>query len=197
MSWPDPVVLEGVHVRLLPLSAVHCVPLAMVVEDGELQRLWYTGVPPPELVVDLIAQRLEFQRLGQWLPFVVQDRATGRIVGATNYMNIDSTHRRVEIGGTFYARSVQRTAINTECKLLLLMHAFEQLSCIAVEFRTHRFNSQSRAAIERLGAQLDGMLRNHVRATNGTLRDTAVYSIIESEWPTVKAHLCWQIDKPR
>jgi RimJ/RimL family protein N-acetyltransferase len=131
------------------------------------------------------------------LPFAVIDQATRRAAGMTTYMNADAVHRRVEIGSTWYRRSVQRTALNTECKLLLLAHAFDTLGCIAVEFRTHFFNHQSRAGIERLGAKLDGILRNHQRARNGTLRDTAVYSIIASEWPTVRAHLEFQLAKPR
>jgi RimJ/RimL family protein N-acetyltransferase len=115
----------------------------------------------------------------------------------TTYMNIDAANRRVEIGSTWYRASVQRTPLNTECKLMLLAHAFEVLDCIAVEFRTHRFNTASRRAIERLGAQLDGMLRAHQRMPDGTLRDTAVYSIVAAEWPTVKAHLAWQLQRPR
>jgi RimJ/RimL family protein N-acetyltransferase len=130
------------------------------------------------------------------LPFTVFD-PDSKIAGMTTYMNVDTPNRRVEIGSTWYAKRVQRTALNTQCKLLLLQHAFEALDCIAVEFRTHFFNQQSRRAIERLGAKLDGILRNHSRASNGTLRDTVVYSITEAEWPTVKAHLRWQLDKPR
>ncbi len=115
----------------------------------------------------------------------------------TTFMNIDQANRRVEIGSTWYARSVQRTALNTEAKLLLLEHAFDTLACIAVEFRTHFLNQQSRRAIERLGAKLDGVLRNHSLAHNGTLRDTCVYSILNSEWPAIRTHLLWQLDKPR
>jgi N-acetyltransferase len=113
----------------------------------------------------------------------------------TTYMNVDAANRRVEIGSTWYAKRVQRSALNTQCKLLLLTHAFEQLNCIAVEFRTHFFNHQSRRGIERLGAKQDGILRNHQIAPNGTLRDTVVYSIIASEWPTVKAHLTYQLNE--
>ncbi len=131
------------------------------------------------------------------LPFTVIERATGQTVGMTTYMNVDTINRRVEIGSTWYARRVQRTALNTEAKLLLLTHAFDIMGCIAVEFRTHFMNEQSRRAIERLGAKLDGILRNHSVAANGTLRDTCVYSIIASEWPTVRAHLEWQLIKPR
>jgi RimJ/RimL family protein N-acetyltransferase len=123
------------------------------------------------------------------LPFAVRECAGERLVGMTTYMNVDAANRRLEIGSTWYSRSVQRSGLNTQCKLLLLTHAFEQLHCIAVEFRTHFFNRQSRRAIERLGARLDGILRNHQLARNGTLRDTCVYSIIHSEWPTVKTHL--------
>jgi RimJ/RimL family protein N-acetyltransferase len=130
------------------------------------------------------------------LPFAVLD-ASGSVVGETTYMNIDATHKRVEIGSTWYARHVQRGPLNTECKLMLLTHAFEALDCIAVEFRTHRLNTQSRRAIERLGAQLDGVLRAHSRDPAGNLRDTAVYSITAAEWPTIKTHLRWQLDKPR
>jgi RimJ/RimL family protein N-acetyltransferase len=131
------------------------------------------------------------------LPFSVIDNTIGRVIGMTTYMNIDAVNRRVEIGSTWYRKSVQRTALNTQCKLLLLTHAFEALNCIAVEFRTHAFNHQSRRGIERLGAKLDGILRNHQIAANGTLRDTYVYSIIASEWPTVKANLMWQMARPR
>ena len=127
------------------------------------------------------------------LPFTIIDRPGRRIVGMTTYMNIDAAGPRVEIGSTWYARSAQRTPLNTEAKLLLLTHAFEQLGCLAVEFRTHFFNHQSRRAIERLGAKLDGVLRSHLRSPDGTLRDTCVYSIIACEWPTVRSHLEWKL----
>ena len=131
------------------------------------------------------------------LPFTVFD-AAGKIAGMSTYMNIDAANRRVEIGSTWYAKRVQRTPLNTQCKLLLLGHAFEAINCIAVEFRTHFFNHQSRRAIERLGAKQDGILRSHQIAPNGSLRDTVVFSIIASEWPAVKAHLNFQLtDKPR
>jgi N-acetyltransferase len=133
---------------------------------------------------------------GSMLPFAVLD-AAGTPVGMTTYMNIDRVHRRVEIGSTWYAQRVQRTALNTECKRLLLGHAFETLDCIAVEFRTHRLNTQSRRAIERLGAQLDGILRAHQRTADGSLRDTAVYSITAAEWPTIRRHLDHQLSRPR
>ena len=164
--------------------------------DGELWTLWYTSVPPPERMAGEIERRLGLRERGSMLPFTVLD-AAGRIVGMTTYMNIDAQHRRVEIGSTWTAASAQRTGLNTECKLLLLQHAFEALDCIAVEFRTHRLNTRSRRAIERLGAQLDGILRAHQRTADGSLRDTAVYSIVAAEWPTVRAHLRWLLERPR
>lgn len=196
MPWPDPVELAGPHVRLLPLSADHHDPLCAAARDGELWKLWYTAVPSPEGMAAEIKRRLALQAAGSMLPFAVMD-ASGQVVGMTTYMHIDATHKRVEIGSTWYARSVQRTPLNTNAKRLLLAHAFEQLQCIAVEFRTHRLNTQSRRAIERLGAQLDGVLRAHQRTADGSLRDTAVYSITASEWPAVRAHLDWQLNKPR
>jgi N-acetyltransferase len=197
MPWPDPVTLRGEHARLEPLSHDHLAGLVEAVKDGELFKLWYTFVPKPEDMTKEIDRRLGLQKAGSMLPFTVFD-AAGKIAGMSTYMNIDAANRRVEIGSTWYARRVQRTPLNTQCKLLLLAHAFEGVDCIAVEFRTHFFNQQSRKAIERLGAKQDGILRNHQVAPNGTLRDTVVFSIIASEWPTVKAHLTYQLnDKPR
>lgn len=194
--WPEPVTLAGTHARLEPLSAAHAPGLVEAARDGELWQLWYTAVPSPDGMAAEITRRLGLQAKGSMLPFTVWD-AEGRIAGMTTYMNIDAANRRVEIGSTWYARRVQRTPLNTECKLMLLRHAFESLDCIAVEFRTHRLNTQSRRAIERLGAQLDGMLRSHQRMADGTLRDTAVYSITAAEWPTIKTHLAWQLARPR
>jgi len=196
MPWPDPVSLRDTHARLDPLSTAHHDGLVAATRDGELWKLWYTAVPSPEGMAAEITRRLELQSRGSMLPFTASDGA-GRIVGMTTYMNIDAVHRRVEIGSTWYAGSAQRTPLNTECKRLLLRHAFEALQCIAVEFRTHRLNTQSRRAIERLGAQLDGMLRAHQRDAQGHLRDTAVYSITAAEWPVVRAHLDWQLSRPR
>jgi N-acetyltransferase len=197
MLWPDPVTLRGEHARLEPLSHDHLAGLVEAVKDGELYKLWYTFVPKPEDMTKEIDRRLGLREAGSMLPFTVFD-AAGKIAGMSTYMNIDAANRRVEIGSTWYARRVQRTPLNTQCKLLLLGYAFEAIDCIAVEFRTHFFNHQSRKAIERLGARQDGILRNHQVAPNGTLRDTVVFSIIASEWPTVKAHLTYQLnDKPR
>ena len=195
-AWLSPVRLLGAHCSLEPLAPEQHDELVAAARDGELWKLWYTAIPSPEGMSTEIARRLDLQGKGSMLPFTTRD-TNARVVGMTTYMNVDALHKRVEIGSTWTAASAQRGPFNTECKLLLLGHGFETLGCIAVEFRTHVFNQQSRRAIERLGAKLDGILRNHQRASNGTLRDTAVYSITESEWPTVKAHLRWQLDKPR
>jgi RimJ/RimL family protein N-acetyltransferase len=194
MLHAEPVTLTGAHASLVPLSRDHHEALAEAVRDGELWRLWYTTVPPPERMAAEIDRRLALQAGGAMLPFTVRD-AQDVPVGMTTFMNIDAANDRVEIGATWYAARVQRTALNTECKLMLLSHAFEQLHCIAVEFRTHVFNVQSRRAIERLGAKLDGILRQHQRMPNGTLRDTCVYSILDAEWPTSRAHLRYQLTR--
>src|SRR6266576_646918 len=194
MSWLEPVSLRGAYARLEPLSQDQCDGLTEAVRDGELWKLWYTFVPAPEDMRKEIDRRLGLQAAGSMLPFTVFD-TDGNIAGMTTYMNVDAPNQRVEIGSTWYAKRVQRSALNTQCKLLLLSHAFEKLDCIAVEFRTHLFNHQSRRGIERLGAKLDGILRSHQIASNGTLRDTVVYSIIASEWPTVKAHLNYQLNE--
>lgn len=192
----QPVILRGAHATLVPLEPAHGPELAEAVREGALHQLWYTAVPAPEAMAAEIARRLALQTSGQMLPFAVID-AGGVPVGMTTFMHIDAVHRRMEIGSTWLARRVQRSAVNTECKRLLLGRAFDELQCIAVELRTHRLNTTSRRAIERLGAQLDGILRSHQRSPNGTLRDTAVYSITAAEWPTVRAHLDWQLQRPR
>jgi N-acetyltransferase len=197
MSFVATVSLSGKGVSLVPLSHVHHADLVEAVQDGELWNLWYTSIPTPDQMLVEIDRRLDLQKQGSMLPFAVIEISSGKAVGMTTYLNIDATNRRVEIGATWYRKRVQRSALNSECKLMLLTHAFEHLKCIAVECRTHSFNRQSRAGIERLGAKLDGVLRQHQVSRNGTMRDTCVYSIIESEWPTVKAHLCHQLSKPR
>ncbi|MCI1193271.1 GNAT family N-acetyltransferase [Calidifontimicrobium sp. SYSU G02091] len=196
MSWPPEVELRGRHAALVPLRREHAGALADAVRDGELWTLWYTNVPTPDGMAAEVERRLALRAAGSMLPFTVLD-AHGTPVGMTTYMHVDAVHRRVEIGSTWYAKRVQRTALNTECKQMLLAHAFEVLDCIAVEFRTHRLNGPSRRAIERLGAQLDGILRCHQRLPDGSLRDTAVYSITAAEWPAVRAHLRWQLERPR
>jgi RimJ/RimL family protein N-acetyltransferase len=196
MSFLAPVTLKGRHATLVPLSAEHLGGLQEAARDGHLWELWYTFIPKPEAMAAEIERRLGLQAAGSMLPFAVFD-AAGRAVGMTSYMHVDAVNRRVEIGSTWTARSAQRTGLNTECKKMLLTHAFERLDCIAVEFRTHRLNTQSRRAIERLGAQLDGILRAHQRTADGSLRDTAVYSITAAEWPTIRTHLEWLLAKPR
>jgi RimJ/RimL family protein N-acetyltransferase len=197
MSWLEPVILKGNHGTLLPLLPAHHADLIRAVEDGELWKLWFTNIPEPGEMQAEIERRLDLQRKGSMLPFAIIENTTGTAVGMTTYMNVDAPNRRLEIGSTWYRKQVQQTALNTECKLLLLTHAFESLNCIAVEFRTGFLNHQSRKAIERLGAKLDGVLRSHQFYKNGTIRDTCVYSIIAAEWPGVKAHLLWQLEKPR
>jgi RimJ/RimL family protein N-acetyltransferase len=189
------VQLSGGTVELVPLSLEHHDELISAVSDGELWNLWYTSAPEPENMRKEIERRLALRENGSMIPFAVLSQ--GRAVGMTTYMNIDKVNRRVEIGSTWYARGVQRTGLNTEAKMLLLTHAFEVWNCIAVEFRVHFLNYQSRRAVERLGAKFDGILRNHSYARNGTLRDTCVYSILPSEWPAVKAHLRWLLTKPQ
>ena len=192
-----PITLTGHTVSLVPLSTDHEAALKLAVQDGNLWKLWYTSIPTPDAMQGEIARRLGLQEAGSMLPFTVLSQPDGRIVGMTTYMNIDSVHRHVEIGSTWYARAAQKTGLNTEAKLLLLAHAFDDLDCIAVEFRTHFMNQASRRAIERLGARLDGILRSHQRASDGSLRDTCCYSIVASEWPMVRSHLRWQMEKQR
>jgi RimJ/RimL family protein N-acetyltransferase len=197
MAWPEPLSLRGRFALLEPLGESHHDDLVAAVQEGDLWKLWYASVPRSDHMRAEIERRLRLQAQGSMLAFAIVEPGSGRAVGLTSYMHIDAVNRRLEIGSTWYRRSVQRTALNTECKYLLLRHAFETLECIAVEFRTHHLNQQSRRAIERLGAKLDGVLRQHQRLPDGSLRDTCVYSIIASEWPAVKAHLNWQLTRPR
>ena len=199
-----PVTLQGQHVRVEPLAPRHHDDLVEAVRDGELWDLWYTNIPRPEGMAAEIERRLGLHAKGSMLPLALIAQGgelAGKAVGMSTFMNIDAVNRRVEIGSTWYRRAVQRTAVNTECKRLMLAHAFDTLGCIAVEFRTHWFNHASRRGIERLGAQLDGVLRSHLVNTHplaqGSLRDTCVYSIIATEWPAVRAHLDFQLSKPR
>jgi RimJ/RimL family protein N-acetyltransferase len=194
--WTQPVTLSGQHVRLEPLSREHAPGLRAALADGELWRLWYTAAPTPDTLDEYIDIALRNQEAGIDLPFVVRDRA-GEIVGCTRYCRIEQDNHRLEIGYTWYARRVQRSALNTEAKRLLLGHAFDTLGAIAVEFRTDWFNARSRAAIARLGAKQDGVLRNSFRRPDGSMRDTVVFSIIESEWPTVRQHLDYQLTRDR
>jgi len=195
MTLIAPTPLSDPRVTLAPLSQDHAADLAHAAADGALDRLWYTSVPAPAAIPAEIDRRLGLQTTGSMIPFAVLDPA-GRAVGMTTYMHIDRTAPRVEIGSTWLAASVQRSGINTAMKRLMLGHAFDVWGCLAVEFRTHRLNRQSRAAIERLGAQLDGILRAHMRLPDGTIRDTAVYSITAPEWPTIRAHLDALLARP-
>jgi N-acetyltransferase len=197
MRFIEPVTLTGAHASVEPLGTEHEQALERAAADGELWRLWYTSIAPPGKMGQYIATALDMrERLGA-MPFVVRENASGEIVGCTRYFNVDETNRRLEIGHTWYSKRAQRTAINTECKLMLLTHAFEKLACIAVEFRTHWFNHASREAIARLGAKQDGVLRNHQLMPDGSRRDTVVFSIIDGEWLAVKQHLMFQIERSR
>ncbi|PPK93537.1 RimJ/RimL family protein N-acetyltransferase [Kineococcus xinjiangensis] len=189
MSFLDPTILKGDHVVLEPLGHEHHDGLVEAVRDGELWKLWYTVIPTPEGMRAEIERRLGEQRAGTMLPFVTRRASTGEVLGMTTFCDADAASPRVEIGATWLARSAQGSAVNTEAKLLMLAHAFEAWGCIAVEFRTHWMNQQSRAAIARLGAKQDGILRSHKIMPDGTLRDTVVFSIIAAEWPTVRTHL--------
>ncbi|MDQ6916338.1 MAG: GNAT family N-acetyltransferase [Pseudomonadota bacterium] len=197
MSFIEPVTLTGAHASVEPLGPQHEQALERAAADGELWRLWFTSVPAPGKTASYIATALDMRERLDAMPFVIREKASGGVVGCTRYFNVDAINRRLEIGYTWYAKRVQRGPINTECKLLLLTHAFETLQCIAVEFRTHWFNHASRTAIERLGAKQDGVLRNHQLSADGTKRDTVVFSIIDGEWPAVKQHLRYQLERPR
>jgi len=184
-----PVTLEGRHARLEPLAKSHLAGLAEVGLDEELWRWIPTAVRTREEMAAYIDTALDEQRRGVSLPFAIVEKATGRTIGSTRYGNIDRTHHRVEIGWTWVAREWQRTAMNTEAKYLLLRHAFESLSCMRVELKTDSLNEKSRAAILRIGAKEEGIFRNHMITASGRIRHSAYYSIIDSEWPAVKARL--------
>jgi N-acetyltransferase len=186
MAFLDPVRLTGDLVTLEPLNPDHHDELVTAASDGRLWELWYTSVPSPATMRADIAAKLAERSEGTRLPFTVRRNDTGAAVGMTTYLNIEADVPRLEIGSTWTAVSAQRTGVNAESKLLLLTHAFEVLGCLAVEFRTHWHNAQSRAAIERLGARQDGVLRHHRRMPDGSLRDTVVYSILQAEWPAVR-----------
>jgi N-acetyltransferase len=194
-QWFEDVTLEGQDVRLVPLRLEHGDALLQAASDGRLWELWYTMVPGPATMDAYLAQALADRQANRALPFVVLDRATGQVLGSTRYCNAEPAHRRLEIGFTWYAGRAQRTAINTQCKLALLAHAFDTLGAVAVEFRTHWHNHVSRAAIARLGARQDGVLRNHRLDPDGARRDTVVFSILDSEWPTVRKALTFRLTR--
>ncbi len=186
MELPAIPTLEGDFVRLEPLGQQQAAELSLACQDGNLFDLWYTWVPSPETMAAEINRRLDLYSAGTMMPFATIDRACGKAIGMTTFMNIKLANRKVEIGSTWLAQSFQGTAINPEAKLLMLGYAFETLGCNAVELRTHEQNQQSRAAIEKLGAKLDGILRNDMVMANGSIRNTAVYSITNDEWPAVR-----------
>ena len=194
-KWLNKISVQGRLVQLELLSAKHIDDLTEAVKDGELWNLWYTSAPEPKNVKNYIEAALSEFKNDTSLPFVIIRKEDNKVIGTTRFMNADSKNKRLEIGTTWYSKSVQRTGVNTECKYLLLKYAFEDLKCIAVEFRTHSHNNQSRTAIERLGAKQDGILRNHRIDNSGCLRDTVVFSILNSEWNTVKKSLEFKMNK--
>jgi RimJ/RimL family protein N-acetyltransferase len=189
MAWLEPLTLVGKRCSLAPLSDNHHDELVTAVRDGNLWDLWYTLIPSPEKMSSEITRRLRLQAEKSMLPFTIICNASNKAIGMTTFLNADEKNKRVEIGGTWLCKTMQKTGINTEAKKLLLAHAFETLNCQATEFRTHYCNHQSRQGIERLGAKLDGILRSHMIMPDGTLRDTCVYSILLHEWPTIRNHL--------
>ena len=194
-GFVEPVTLTGDRwVVLEPLAHKHLPEVEAVAADGELGRLWFTGAPQAGAAGDWIEMRLALQRPDTGLTFVVRGR-DGALLGSSSYLNVDGPNRRLEIGNTWYAASARRSGVNSETKLLMLGHAFDELGCVAVEFRTHFFNSTSRAAIERLGAKCDGILRSHQVLPDGSRRDTVVYSILDIEWPAVRSNLKFRLDR--
>ena len=189
MIHPASVELEGHGVRLEPMNASHADALRDAASDGELWQLWFTAVPEPDKVDKYIETALEGQRAGHMLPWVVRELSSGSIVGSTRYHDIVAPIDRVEIGYTWYAKSWQRTHVNTACKLLLFQHAFDTMGCAVVGLRTDNFNFASQRAIERLGAKKDGVIRHHQARRDGSARDSVMYSVLAAEWPDVKRHL--------
>ena len=193
-KWLFELELKGKIITLIPLKKEHESALVEAASDGELWNLWYTSVPNENSIESYIEFAVREQEAGRSLPFVVVDNSSNKVIGATRFCHADSDNQRAEIGYTWYAKSYQRTAVNTECKLLLLSYAFEELSAIAVEFRTHWHNVSSRNAIARLGAKQDGVLRNHQKHSDGSYRDTVVFSITNIEWSAVKAGLLHKLE---
>ena len=197
MKTPEPVTLEGHGVRLEPLHPDHLDGLIAAATDGLLWNLWFTSVPEPAQASGYIADALAGQAQGHMLPWAVRDLGSGTIVGSTRYHDIVPRVERVEIGYTWYAASRQRSHVNCACKLLLLSHAFDALGCQLVGFRTDNFNFRSQRAIEALGAKKDGVLRHHFARRDGSVRDSVMYSILASEWPSVRHHLVWRLGRTR
>jgi RimJ/RimL family protein N-acetyltransferase len=195
MSALSPVVLQDAFVALEPLTLEHAPSLEAASADGELWKLWFTSAPAPGEASTYIGKALEGQNAGLMLPFAVREKSTGEIVGTTRFYDIVADPRRVAIGYTWYAKRWQKSYVNTACKRLLFQHAFETLSCVAVELHTDHRNLDSQRAIERLGARRDGVLRNHKRRPDGTLRDTVCFSVIDSEWPDVSRWLTLRLER--
>lgn len=190
-----PVTLEGHGIRLEPLTLEHEADLSAAAADGELWNLWFTSVPQPEETKTYIENALKGYQAGHMLPWVVRELTTGKIVGSTRYHDVVATIDRVEIGYTWYAKSWQKSHVNTVCKLLLLAHAFDTLGCKVVGLRTDNFNFNSQKAIEGLGAKKDGILRHHAIRRDGSVRDSVMYSILVTEWPSVKKHLRFRLSR--
>ncbi|MBK6707613.1 MAG: GNAT family N-acetyltransferase [Sphingomonadales bacterium] len=192
--WTEQPVLEGRHVRLRPMVRTDGPAIVEAASDGRLWELFYTAVPGPDSIDSYLDRAEREQEWGRVMPFVVIEKVTGEVVGATRYMRMNAPHRRLEIGTTFYAARAQHTPVNSEAKLLLLTHAFEVMDCVCVQFRTDHFNFASQRAIERLGAKRDGLLRNH-SIMDGRVRDTVVYSILANEWEGVKRNLVFRLER--
>ena len=195
MNWINKLTLEGKYTTLIPLEIDHQQGLLAAAADGELWKLWYTSVPSEETIEDYISDALEQRKNGTQYPFTVIEKSSNKIIGSTRFYNLQPNHRRLEIGFTWYAASAQRTHVNSECKLLLLSYAFEELNCIAVQFMTNWHNQKSRTAIARLGARQDGVLRNHRIQPDGSYSDTVVFSIAEHEWNGVKKTLIQKLNQ--
>jgi len=197
MAFVEPVTLEGYGLRASPLALEHEAGLRTAAADGALWTIRVTSVPEPENTRQYIEDALAMREAGNRFAFVVQDASSGKVLGCSSYHDILPAVKRVEIGYTWYAKSVQRTHVNTACKLLLMTHAFETLGCHVVGWRTDNFNFASQAAIERLGARKDGVIRGHALRRDGTIRDTVMYSLRAGEWPEVRAQLLYALSKPR
>lgn len=197
MAFVEPITLSARGVELVPLALEHEAGLRAAAADGALWNIRVTSVPEPEATRKYIEDALSMREAGNRFPFAVTEQASGKVLGCTSYHDIVPALKRVEIGWTWYAKSSQRSHVNTTCKLLLLTHAFETLGCHVVGWRTDNFNFASQAAIERLGAKKDGVIRGHALRRDGTIRDTVMYSMRSGEWPEAKAQLLYLLDKPR
>ena len=197
MPFVEPTTLSARGITLVPLDVSHETGLRAAAADGELWNIRVTSVPEPEQTRKYIDDALQMRADGNRFAFAVLEDATGAVLGTTSYHDILPAVKRVEIGYTWYAQRCQRTHVNTTCKLLMLQHAFDTLSCKVVGWRTDNFNFASQRAIERLGAKKDGVIRGHAMRRDGTIRDTVMYSLSAGEWPEVKAQLLYLLDRPR